>query len=92
MAAKTLADGLGPRGIRVNGFAVGSIATDRLTQLEQATGDPRQTRIQRTADTPLRRYGTPEEFGRLAAVVLSPGASYTAGSMIHIDGGALRSL
>lgn len=92
MAAKTLADELGPRGIRVNGFVVGSIATDRLTQLEEATGDPQQARIQRTADIPLRRYGTPEEFGRLAAVVLSPVASYTTGSMIHIDGGALRSL
>ncbi|MGD3111042.1 SDR family oxidoreductase [Streptomyces sp. YGL11-2] len=92
MAAKTLADELGPRGIRVNGFVVGSIATDRLTRLEEATGDPQQARAQRTADIPLRRYGTPEEFGRLAAVVLSPVASYTTGSMIHIDGGALRSL
>ncbi|MCQ4042094.1 SDR family oxidoreductase [Streptantibioticus rubrisoli] len=92
MAAKTLADELGPRGIRVNGFVVGSIATDRLTQLEQATGDPERTRTQRTAEIPLRRYGTPEEFGRLAAVILSPVASYTTGTMIHIEGGALRSL
>ncbi|ANZ21036.1 oxidoreductase [Streptomyces noursei ATCC 11455] len=92
MAAKTLADELGPRGIRVNGFVVGSLATDRLTQLELATDDPEQTRARRTADIPLRRYGTPEEFGRLAAVVLSPVASYTTGSMIHIDGGATRSL
>ncbi|QMU71132.1 SDR family oxidoreductase [Streptacidiphilus sp. P02-A3a] len=92
MAAKTLADELGPRGIRVNGFVVGSIATDRLRSLEQANDDPERARAERTANIPLRRYGTPEEFGRMAAVVLSPTASYVTGSMIHIDGGALRTL
>ncbi|AEW98611.1 SDR family oxidoreductase [Streptantibioticus cattleyicolor] len=92
MAAKALADELGPRGIRVNGFVVGSIATDRLSRLEAATDDPERTRRTRTAHIPLRRYGTPEEFGRLAAVVLSPVASYTTGSMIHVEGGALRTL
>lgn len=92
MAAKTLADELGPRGIRVNGFVVGSIATDRLKSLESANDDPARARAERTAEIPLRRYGTPEEFGRLAAVILSPAASYVTGTMIHIDGGALRTL
>ncbi|MFD8712648.1 SDR family oxidoreductase [Streptomyces anulatus] len=92
MAAKTLADELGPRGIRVNGFVVGPIATDRLEQLERAHGVPGSVRAGRVAAIPLRRYGTPEEFGRLAAVILSPTASYMTGSMIHIDGGALRTL
>ncbi|MEV6148006.1 SDR family oxidoreductase [Streptomyces sp. NPDC051992] len=92
MAAKTLADELGPRGIRVNGFVVGPIATDRLEQLERAHGDPEGARSGRIAAIPLRRYGSPEEFGRLAAVILSPTASYVTGSMIHIDGGALRAL
>jgi 3-oxoacyl-[acyl-carrier protein] reductase len=39
------------------------------------------------ADVPLRRYGTPEEFGRVAAFLLSPAASYLTGSMVTIDGG-----
>jgi 3-oxoacyl-[acyl-carrier protein] reductase len=90
--AKMLADELGPRGIRVNGFVVGAVATDRLTGLEQASGDPDAERARRIADIPLRRYGQPEEFGRLAAFFLSPAASYTTGSMIHIDGGVLRTL
>jgi 3-oxoacyl-[acyl-carrier protein] reductase len=92
MAAKMLADELGPRGIRVNGFVVGAIVTDRLTRLEQATGNPEADRARRIAEIPLRRYGQPDEFGRLAAFFLSPAASYTTGSMIHIDGGVLRAL
>jgi 3-oxoacyl-[acyl-carrier protein] reductase len=92
MAAKTLADELGPRGIRVNGFVVGSIATDRLKGLERASGDPERARDERTAEIPLRRYGSAEEFGRMAAVIFSPTASYVTGTMIHIDGGALRPL
>jgi 3-oxoacyl-[acyl-carrier protein] reductase len=41
---------------------------------------------------PLRRVGRPEEFGRVAAFLLSPAASYVSGAMIPVDGGVLRSL
>ncbi|MFL6105341.1 MAG: SDR family NAD(P)-dependent oxidoreductase, partial [Marmoricola sp.] len=39
MVAKTLADELGPRGIRVNGLLPGRIGTERVAELDAGTGD-----------------------------------------------------
>ncbi|MFI2609829.1 SDR family NAD(P)-dependent oxidoreductase [Kitasatospora sp. NPDC018619] len=92
MAAKTLADELGPRGIRVVGLLPGRIDTDRVRELDGLAPDPDAARAQASAAIPLGRYGTPEEFGRVAAFLLSPAASYLTGVMVPVDGGALRSL
>ncbi|WP_043263783.1 SDR family oxidoreductase [Streptomyces sp. CT34] len=86
--AKSLADELGPRGIRVLGVLPGRIATDRMTQLDSLSGDPEGTRARNSATIPLGRYGRPEEFGRAAAFLLSPAASYINGVMVPVDGGA----
>jgi 3-oxoacyl-[acyl-carrier protein] reductase len=88
--AKTLADELGPRGVRVNGLLPGRVATDRTAELDASRDDPAAARREAEDRIPLRRYGTPEEFGRVAAFVLSPAASYLTGAMVPVDGGALR--
>ncbi|MER7990113.1 SDR family oxidoreductase [Streptomyces noursei] len=88
--AKSLADEVGPRGIRVVGVLPGRIATDRMTQLDALSGDPEGSRDRNCATIPLRRYGDPDEFGRTAAFLLSPAASYLTGVMIPVDGGARR--
>jgi 3-oxoacyl-[acyl-carrier protein] reductase len=90
--AKTLADELGPRGIRVNGVLPGRIATDRAMELDAASGDAEAARARLEATIPLRRYGEPAELGRVAAFLLSPAASYISGVMLPVDGGALRAL
>jgi 3-oxoacyl-[acyl-carrier protein] reductase len=92
MAAKTLADELGPRDIRVNGLLPGRVATDRLTELDAAASDPDAARAEKEAQIPLRRYGRPEEFAAAAAFLLSPASSYVSGVMLPVDGGMLRSL
>jgi 3-oxoacyl-[acyl-carrier protein] reductase len=92
MTAKALADELGPRGIRVFGLMPGRIATDRIAEIEAATGDAEAARAEAEAAIPLRRVGRPEEFGRVAAFALSPAASYLTGVMLPVDGGVLRAL
>ncbi|MGW1792210.1 SDR family oxidoreductase [Streptomyces tubercidicus] len=86
--AKSLANELGPRGIRVLGVLPGRIGTDRMTQLDALSGDPEGARARNCAAIPLGRYGTPEEFGKTAAFLLSPAASYVNGVMVPVDGGA----
>jgi 3-oxoacyl-[acyl-carrier protein] reductase len=90
--AKTMADELGPRGIRVNGLLPGRIATGRVRWLDGRSGDPDEVRARLSTAIPLQRYGEPEEFGKVAAFVLSPAASYLTGQMITVDGGAQRAI
>ena len=92
MVAKTMADELGPKGVRVNGLLPGRIDTERVRELDAAAGSAEEARAKAIEAIPLRRYGTPEEFGRIAAFVLSPAASYLSGAMIQVDGGAMRPL
>ncbi|MGY4921798.1 SDR family oxidoreductase [Streptomyces sp. 900105755] len=85
--AKSLADELGPRGIRVVGLLPSRIDTDRVRELDTMSADPEATRAEHESRIPLRRYGTPEEFGRVAAFLMSPAASYLTGIMVPVDGG-----
>ncbi|AOT58260.1 MULTISPECIES: SDR family oxidoreductase [Streptomyces] len=88
--AKSLADEVGPRGIRVVGLLPSRIDTDRVRELDALSGDASAARAANESRIPLRRYGTPEEFGTTAAFLLSPAASYLTGVMLPVDGGARR--
>jgi 3-oxoacyl-[acyl-carrier protein] reductase len=92
MLIKQLADELGPQGKRVVGLMPGAIDTERVQYLNSLKDDPAAARASTEAFIPLRRYGRPEEFGRVAAFVLSPAASYLTGSVIPVEGGAQRGL
>ena len=90
--AKDMADEYGQRNVRVVSLLPGRVMTERNRELFAAAGDPAQAAADAVAAIPLGRLGEPAEFGRVAAFVLSPAASYLTGVVVPVDGGATRSL
>ncbi len=95
--AKTLATEVARDGVTVNTLLPGTIATDRLIQLNRAAAErsgtsPEEAIKRAGAAVPVGRLGTVEEFGAVAAFLASPLASYVTGSMIRVDGGLVRSV
>lgn len=95
--SKVLASEVAADGITVNMLLPGLIATDRTAFLDRMAAEKTgrtvaEVEAQRTAAIPVGRYGTPAEFGAVAAFLASDAAAYVTGSMIRIDGGAMRSV
>ena len=81
--ARTLAAEWPGKNIRVNCVAPGLIKTDFARALWE---DPERL-AKRTATTPLRRIGEPEEIAPVAAFLASSAASFITGQTIVADGG-----
>ena len=81
---QTLGTVCGKSGIRVNGIAPGHVKTPITDALYKGREDVRaaQDRI-----IPLGRYGTPEEFGRVATFLASDASSYVTGQTLLVGGG-----
>jgi 3-oxoacyl-[acyl-carrier protein] reductase len=95
--SKTLATELAPQGITVNMVHPGRIRTDRTAQLDRVTAEKSGITIadaeaKSSAAIPMARYGTADEFATAVAYLASTGAAYITGSMIRVDGGAIRSI
>ncbi|HEX2587323.1 MAG TPA: SDR family oxidoreductase, partial [Gaiellales bacterium] len=90
--AKTLAQELGPDGITVNTIAPGKIDTPRARELWQHQPDPDAARERDLAAIPARRLGDPAEVGATVAFLCSRQAAYITGTVLPIDGGALRGI
>lgn len=95
--AKTLALELAPSKIRVNQIVPGRIDTDRVRALDEINGKKQgvsaeQAKERSITSIPTGRYGEPEEFGRVAAFLLSNAASYMTGATVQVDGGLIRSV
>jgi len=94
---KALAQEYGPEGIRANSILPGWTKTERvdylLNGLAKAKGTtPQEEAGKITAATPLGRMADPQEFGKAAAFLVSPAASYITGVMMQVDGGAYAGL
>jgi 3-oxoacyl-[acyl-carrier protein] reductase len=94
---KTLAGEVAADGVTVNVLAPGRIATDRTRSIDAALAkrtsrSEDEVARESAASIPAGRYGSVEEFGAVAAFLASTAASYVTGSIIRIDGGAIRSL
>jgi 3-oxoacyl-[acyl-carrier protein] reductase len=93
---KSLADDLGPKGIRVNSINPGWTLTDRVEELmldrARRNGTTVEEEMSRTvAEIPLGRLAQVEEYARAVAWLASPAASYVHGHALMIDGGISRS-
>jgi NAD(P)-dependent dehydrogenase (short-subunit alcohol dehydrogenase family) len=79
---KVLAAELGPRGIRVNAIAPGSVPTPGALGLNDKAEYERRTRT-----IPLRRLGSEDDNAEACAFLLSDAASFINGEILHVDGG-----
>ena len=92
---RTLANEYGPHGVTVNSILPGYILTDRMQKVVRAQAEARGLPPDQALDpiannAALRRVGQPDEFGNLAAFLVSEAASYVTGTAITIDGGLSR--
>jgi len=75
--------------IRCNSIHPAAVLTP-MWEMLLGSGLDREARMAAlVADTPLRRFGTPEEVAAVAVMLASDEAAYMTGSEIHIDGGLL---
>jgi len=93
--AKTLSVELAGDNILVNTLCPGPIDTDRMVSLIDATQKEKGTSREDAEavwldEVPLRRMGRAEDFGKLAAVLVSDAASYVTGAAVSVDGGKSR--
>jgi 3-oxoacyl-[acyl-carrier protein] reductase len=80
---RSLALSLAPS-VRVNALAPGWIKTD----WGQTASQTWQDRVLR--ETPLRRWGTPEDVARVACFLVGPASEFMTGQILRINGGAIR--
>ena len=75
--------------IRVNAIAPGFLLTEqnRFLMTDRETGEPTPRGRHVLQQTPMKRYGQPEELVGAIVFLASPAASFVNGVILPIDGG-----
>jgi dihydroanticapsin dehydrogenase len=84
---RSLADELGPEGVRVNALLPGFIDTPFNAPFWAAQDDPEAAERALAAGIPLRRQGVPEDVAGVVTFLASPASRYVTGTQIVVDGG-----
>jgi NAD(P)-dependent dehydrogenase (short-subunit alcohol dehydrogenase family) len=84
---RSLAQELGPSGIRVNTVSPGFVDTPLLRRWINSEPDPAATVERVLGFHPLGRMGTPEDIGNLVTFLASDLAEFVTGANVPIDGG-----
>ena len=86
---RALAFELGPKGIRVNAIAPGSVDTPMRRKSVEDMSPERQAELQAYVrrSYPLGRIGEPSDLGGIAVYLASDEAAWVTGSIFAIDGG-----
>ncbi len=79
---RSLANALGPHGVRVNAVSPG------ITETPMIGGYTEQQRDAMLRRFPLRRFAAPEEIANAGLYLISEAASFMTGEVMHVNGGS----